>query len=116
MIRRPPRSTLFPYTTLFRSSRITEQPFLVRQHQRRSLVKVRRLRRSPHNRVKFQRRIVVANTSFLGELVYFSRFGLWIKTIGLHLGTAVSVEAHAALGVEFITERLDFLFQRLDHG
>src|SRR3712207_7713980 len=26
MIRRPPRSTLFPYTTLFRSPRITTQP------------------------------------------------------------------------------------------
>src|SRR5256885_11868334 len=26
MIRRPPRSTLFPYTTLFRSSRLTELP------------------------------------------------------------------------------------------
>src|SRR3712207_7727408 len=27
MIRRPPRSTLFPYTTLSRSSRITAAPF-----------------------------------------------------------------------------------------
>src|SRR5258708_16434584 len=27
MIRRPPRSTLFPYTTLFRSQGITEQEF-----------------------------------------------------------------------------------------
>src|SRR2546430_15750400 len=26
MIRRPPRSTLFPYTTLFRSARILERP------------------------------------------------------------------------------------------
>src|SRR5256885_7263460 len=26
MIRRPPRSTLFPYTTLFRSARVLEQP------------------------------------------------------------------------------------------
>src|SRR5688572_31059630 len=26
MIRRPPRSTLFPYTTLFRSSRLTSKP------------------------------------------------------------------------------------------
>src|SRR3712207_6967279 len=37
MIRRPPRSTLFPYTTLFRSQRLTERagrrgdaPFVVR--------------------------------------------------------------------------------------
>src|SRR5262245_64325276 len=27
MIRRPPRSTLFPYTTLFRSSRVMVAPF-----------------------------------------------------------------------------------------
>src|SRR2546430_12560300 len=26
MIRRPPRSTLFPYTTLFRSTRLTRRP------------------------------------------------------------------------------------------
>jgi len=26
MIRRPPRSTLFPYTTLFRSPNVTEAP------------------------------------------------------------------------------------------
>src|SRR2546429_649948 len=29
MIRRPPRSTLFPYTTLFRSNADRAQPFLV---------------------------------------------------------------------------------------
>src|SRR3712207_1460631 len=28
MIRRPPRSTLFPYTTLFRSSRVTGRPIV----------------------------------------------------------------------------------------
>src|SRR3712207_7497869 len=28
MIRRPPRSTLFPYTTLFRSERFGSNPFL----------------------------------------------------------------------------------------
>src|SRR3989442_4877706 len=30
MIRRPPRSTLFPYTTLFRSERALEIPYRVR--------------------------------------------------------------------------------------
>src|SRR5258707_10933643 len=30
MIRRPPRSTLFPYTTLFRSSELTQQSTSVR--------------------------------------------------------------------------------------
>src|SRR2546430_9788518 len=29
MIRRPPRSTLFPYTTLFRSERLVEEPLLL---------------------------------------------------------------------------------------
>src|SRR5258708_18779706 len=37
MIRRPPRSTLFPYTTLFRSQRVAEQ-FPVRVDERRSAV------------------------------------------------------------------------------
>src|SRR5258708_29673935 len=34
MIRRPPRSTLFPYTTLFRSDRLTEfaLPFVALHH------------------------------------------------------------------------------------
>src|SRR2546430_4104880 len=40
MIRRPPRSTLFPYTTLFRSSQTPADPasgrplFVVRRHRR----------------------------------------------------------------------------------
>src|SRR3712207_7232606 len=33
MIRRPPRSTLFPYTTLFRSSRIVENYFICMNDQ-----------------------------------------------------------------------------------
>src|SRR5260221_5045725 len=33
MIRRPPRSTLFPYTTLFRSSRLLDGPLLRLHHQ-----------------------------------------------------------------------------------
>src|SRR5260221_2503730 len=32
MIRRPPRSTLFPYTTLFRSAQILEAAFAVQAH------------------------------------------------------------------------------------
>src|SRR5256885_12020041 len=37
MIRRPPRSTLFPYTTLFRSRRGTKVPLNPRIHQHRPL-------------------------------------------------------------------------------
>src|SRR5258707_7035468 len=32
MIRRPPRSTLFPYTTLFRSPLRTQRPVVARRH------------------------------------------------------------------------------------
>src|SRR2546426_5448376 len=34
MIRRPPRSTLFPYTTLFRSLRVSPRPDQVHEHHR----------------------------------------------------------------------------------
>src|SRR3712207_7333489 len=54
MIRRPPRSTLFPYTTLFRSDqgqrRFPHLPparrLVVRRHHRRTLLRQRRGRRS----------------------------------------------------------------------
>src|SRR5258708_27551051 len=36
MIRRPPRSTLFPYTTLFRSLRCSQSSLRVVLHRRRS--------------------------------------------------------------------------------
>src|SRR2546429_5871353 len=41
MIRRPPRSTLFPYTTLFRSVR--EMEFAIRQRQALNDAQLRRL-------------------------------------------------------------------------
>src|SRR2546430_8369639 len=37
MIRRPPRSTLFPYTTLFRSEPDAHARWLSRQHTRRGI-------------------------------------------------------------------------------
>src|SRR6202046_5907865 len=37
MIRRPPRSTLFPYTTLFRSVSVRRESFLSEYRQRRAL-------------------------------------------------------------------------------
>src|SRR5256885_12558100 len=46
MIRRPPRSTLFPYTTLFRSLRIEE----VRRHAGFSLVREEKVRRARMDR------------------------------------------------------------------
>src|SRR2546425_5190053 len=38
MIRRPPRSTLFPYTTLFRSHQLTEDHTLVQEQLKRGLI------------------------------------------------------------------------------
>src|SRR5258706_14352754 len=40
MIRRPPRSTLFPYTTLFRSQGLTDWPLLQRHHELSALNKL----------------------------------------------------------------------------
>src|SRR3712207_7024898 len=40
MIRRPPRSTLFPYTTLFRSARTDGDQILARHQLRHRLVRV----------------------------------------------------------------------------
>src|SRR5258705_9354553 len=42
MIRRPPRSTLFPYTTLFRSELNHERAVLLQQRQRPRVVPERR--------------------------------------------------------------------------
>src|SRR5256885_7339129 len=39
MIRRPPRSTLFPYTTLFRSSSGSGKQFVLARHAHRSDIK-----------------------------------------------------------------------------
>src|SRR5574338_809922 len=49
MIRRPPRSTLFPYTTLFRSSSRKGHPALQGQHDVRG-VRLEQRRGRPHLR------------------------------------------------------------------
>src|SRR5258708_12781289 len=41
MIRRPPRSTLFPYTTLFRSQRLAKGPDAAARHQLQRAVATR---------------------------------------------------------------------------
>src|SRR5438132_7251115 len=46
MIRRPPRSTLFPYTTLFRSDYITK-PFSIREFRSRVRALLRRAALGP---------------------------------------------------------------------
>src|SRR3712207_8265609 len=50
MIRRPPRSTLFPYTTLFRSKRLDPSAREDRLHVRRRRLAGRRPRVAPRHR------------------------------------------------------------------
>src|SRR5256885_11572822 len=50
MIRRPPRSTLFPYTTLFRSTHLLRPPFGPPQPARR----IQKLRRSEEHTSELQ--------------------------------------------------------------
>src|SRR2546430_10187967 len=53
MIRRPPRSTLFPYTTLFRSNRASRRRHLP-QRQRHQFSAGRRFRRSEEHTSELQ--------------------------------------------------------------
>src|SRR2546430_12411887 len=55
MIRRPPRSTLFPYTTLFRSLRFPRRPGSLRPHRRpRSVEQHHALERSEEHTSELQ--------------------------------------------------------------
>src|SRR3989442_5973216 len=55
MIRRPPRSTLFPYTTLFRSPSSRQPPQRQRQRQRRQP--------KPHTRRELQTRRLILRSA-----------------------------------------------------
>src|SRR5256886_12439686 len=67
MIRRPPRSTLFPYTTLFRSPVGSQEPTLGPQHTPRARALLRRVapRRCPlpHDRSEADRKSTRLNSS-----------------------------------------------------
>src|SRR3712207_7595546 len=72
MIRRPPRSTLFPYTTLFRSEQVRAGPDLVghrlvvaaRHHQRRLLQRTRRaIAEGPETLAQVDRKSTRLNSS-----------------------------------------------------
>src|SRR2546425_7947159 len=70
MIRRPPRSTLFPYTTLFRSKRAFEagvEFFLFKPVARNKLLKLIRVAEGPIER---ERRRSEEHTSELQSLAY----------------------------------------------
>src|SRR5256885_11708080 len=63
MIRRPPRSTLFPYTTLFRTRKLSAQPNagLPRDVQGRQFYMC-----SPEYMAEYSRRIIQAGARFVG--------------------------------------------------
>src|SRR3712207_9321550 len=77
MIRRPPRSTLFPYTTLFRSFGLTREPFIVFTANIFALMGLRQL--------------------------YFLLGGLLKRLVYLSIGLAVIL---AFIGVKLIMEAL----------
>src|SRR5256885_10867804 len=54
MIRRPPRSTLFPYTTLFRSVGHEDRIVAIGEHQLRALLRVQGLGRSEEHTSELQ--------------------------------------------------------------
>src|SRR3712207_8957275 len=64
MVRRPPRSTLFPYTTLFRSSEILEVQYLAElPHKARKIVVFDKVSATPN---RFPRRVGLAKKRPLG--------------------------------------------------
>src|SRR5204863_9161859 len=74
MIRRPPRSTLFPYTTLFRSARIDPVPIGVSLRRLRILAecegaRVPGTRRRPQPRARADRKSTRLNSSHV-EISY----------------------------------------------
>src|SRR3712207_8480797 len=64
MIRRPPRSTLFPYTTLFRSSRGTEELVHAHRTHHRRLAR----HRPRHRHAPADRRLVGRSEEHTSEL------------------------------------------------
>src|SRR2546422_4246203 len=57
MIRRPPRSTLFPYTTLFRSRRLSHRARAGHLRRRTPRLAAARLRERPHRTLAQARRV-----------------------------------------------------------
>src|SRR6476660_10293026 len=74
MIRRPPRSTLFPYTTLFRSRRVAAR------HGRRRRGRRARRRRRPDRPEGRDRKSTRLNSSH--QIISYAVFCLKKKTIG----------------------------------
>src|SRR5256885_3532328 len=89
MIRRPPRSTLFPYTTLFRSSRID---ILHRHRARRRAVALPEFRPTHRLLVRKDRKSTRLNSSHL--VISYAVFCLKKKTDdGAHPAAAEHLQA-----------------------
>src|SRR3712207_7090233 len=84
MIRRPPRSTLFPYTTLFRSRR-TAEPFLLRENAALEWVSVLF---GIHNKRKYHERVHGAFPRF-GCLVVVDRKSTRLNSSHANISYAV---------------------------
>src|SRR5882762_10950222 len=80
MIRRPPRSTLFPYTTLFRSRRALRAGLRGRDLRRHLLLHRRR------RRAHLRRRLGVGALADLGLDVGDRRLAGWLATLGAAAG------------------------------
>src|SRR5258708_8533636 len=91
MIRRPPRSTLFPYTTLFRSGRSGQ-----RQQSRSTGKRRRQAFRPARHLVNKDRKSTRLNSSH--QIISYAVFCLKKKTIGLlhhsHVPTAPLLRTH----------------------
>src|SRR2546430_11231110 len=61
MIRRPPRSTLFPYTTLFRSTLVQHEVVIVASTVAQLFVVLADARADSHGRAKIERRALDAS-------------------------------------------------------
>src|SRR3712207_1821217 len=118
MIRRPPRSTLFPYTTLFRSSAVNERELRRRRHDLESLTDLaealertvdsasvaRTLLDSVIDTFGFPRGVVLAGPE--GQLPLLASFGLEEETArrpGRPAASAVVTEAHASHGTVLVS-------------
>src|SRR5260370_1906060 len=72
MIRRPPRSTLFPYTTLFRSNHV-QSPSVSKRSGRENIERVSRLRFRARFRTRGGCRVVPLVVSSVLTLLLFIR-------------------------------------------
>src|SRR5256885_10057496 len=68
MIRRPPRSTLFPYTTLFRSQTRRKRPRRIRQSRRRTAENRARVGFQDYRRARFGMELFERSEEHTSEL------------------------------------------------